>query len=53
MKEVLTEMSEMVIKTAVARCYGEVSTNPRGKFSFPVGRKFAESVGEISMIASG
>lgn len=33
------------IKSAVARKYGQVASSPAGEFNFPVGRKFAESVG--------
>lgn len=33
------------IKSAVAKRYGAVATDPDRKFNFPVGRQFAESVG--------
>jgi len=38
-------MSPEEIKQAVKEKYSEVASNPPGKFNFPVGRKFAESVG--------
>jgi arsenite methyltransferase len=41
----LSEYSADEIKSAVADRYGLVATEPDEKFSFPVGRKFAESVG--------
>jgi len=41
----LAEYSEDEIKSAVAERYGLVATAPGQKFNFPVGRKFAESVG--------
>lgn len=41
----LNEMSEAVIVDAVRRKYSEVARGPDGDFNFPVGRKFAESVG--------
>ena len=41
----LEGMSEADIKQAVKDKYSEVALSPRGKFNFPVGRKFAESVG--------
>lgn len=41
----LSEYSQEEIKTAVAERYGRVATAPDGKFNFPVGRRFAESVG--------
>ena len=41
----LAEMTDGEIKAAVANQYGKVATNPDGQFNFPVGRKFAESVG--------
>jgi arsenite methyltransferase len=41
----LAQMSDSEIKAAVAKRYGEVATNPHGRFNFPVGRKFAEGVG--------
>jgi len=41
----LAEHSSEEIKAAVAERYGQVATSPRLKFNFPVGRKFAESVG--------
>ena len=45
MEKPLAEMTDSEIKAAVAKQYGIVATNPDGRFSFPVGRKFAESVG--------
>lgn len=41
----LAEHSGEEIKAAVAERYGQVATAPGHKFNFPVGRKFAESVG--------
>ena len=41
----LQSMSADDIKRAVAEKYSEVARTPGGKFNFPVGRKFAESVG--------
>jgi arsenite methyltransferase len=41
----LAEHSGDEIKSAVAERYGQVATMPGQKFNFPVGRKFAESVG--------
>ncbi len=41
----LAEHSSEEIKAAVAERYGLVATAPGQKFNFPVGRKFAESVG--------
>ncbi|MBI5789150.1 MAG: metalloregulator ArsR/SmtB family transcription factor [Candidatus Schekmanbacteria bacterium] len=41
----LLQMSEEEIKLAVAERYSQVAQNPQAKFNFPVGRKFAESVG--------
>lgn len=41
----LGDMSAGDIKKAVAERYGKVATDPCAKFNFPVGRKFAESVG--------
>jgi SAM-dependent methyltransferase len=41
----LAEHSGEEIKAAVASCYGLVATAPGEGFNFPVGRKFAESVG--------
>jgi arsenite methyltransferase len=41
----LTDHSSEEIKAAVAERYGLVATAPAQKFNFPVGRKFAESVG--------
>ena len=45
MEKPLAEMTDSEIKAAVAKQYGKVATNPDDKFNFPVGRKFAESVG--------
>ena len=44
-KKPLAEMGPEEIKQAVAERYGKVATEPCSKFNFPVGRKFAESVG--------
>ena len=41
----LAEHSGEEIKSAVADRYSRVATSPGEKFNFPVGRKFAESVG--------
>lgn len=41
----LAEMSGQEIMTAVSERYGRVAEAPGEKFNFPVGRKFAESVG--------
>jgi len=41
----LSEHSSQEIKSAVADRYGLVATSPGATFNFPVGRKFAESVG--------
>ena len=41
----LADHSQDEIKAAVADRYGLVATTPGAKFNFPVGRKFAESVG--------
>ena len=41
----LKDMSAEDIKQAVADKYSEVALRPGAKFNFPVGRKFAESVG--------
>jgi len=41
----LQSMSAGEITRAVAEKYSEVALTPKGKFNFPVGRKFAESVG--------
>lgn len=38
-------MSPEEIKQAVGQRYSQVADTPSGKFNFPVGRKFAESVG--------
>ena len=44
-KKPLSRMGPEEIKRAVSERYGEVATDPCGRFNFPVGRKFAESVG--------
>lgn len=41
----LQKMTPEEIKQAVKEKYSEVASNPQAKFNFPVGRKFAESVG--------
>ncbi len=43
--KLLAEQSCEEIKSAVAERYGFVATAPGQKYNFPVGRKFAESVG--------
>jgi len=45
LKKSLQEMTQDEIKLAVQERYSQVATKPSGKFNFPVGRKFAESVG--------
>lgn len=44
----LQKMTPEQIKQAVKGKYSEVASNPQAKFNFPVGRKFAESVGYSS-----
>jgi len=44
-KKPLSEMGPDEIKQAVSERYGQVASDPTCKFNFPVGRKFAESVG--------
>lgn len=46
----LAEHSFEEIKAAVAERYGQVATSPGQKFNFPVGRRFAESVGYDSAL---
>lgn len=41
----LAELNGEEIKAAVARRYGRVAVAPQEAFNFPVGRRFAESVG--------
>ncbi len=41
----LLNLSSEQIKEAVKEKYSEVASNPQATFNFPVGRKFAESVG--------
>lgn len=41
----LEDFSADEIKAAVAERYGRVATTPNERFNFPVGRRFAESVG--------
>jgi len=41
----LQRMTPEYIKQAVKEKYSEVASNPQAKFNFPMGRKFAESVG--------
>jgi arsenite methyltransferase len=41
----LAQFSDEEIKAAVADRYGQVASMPAQKFNFPVGRRFAESVG--------
>ncbi|MBA7639777.1 2-methoxy-6-polyprenyl-1,4-benzoquinol methylase [subsurface metagenome] len=45
MEKPLAQMTAREIKSVVAKRYGEVAIDPKGKFNFPVGRRFAESVG--------
>jgi len=45
MPKPLSEYTPEEIKSAVSERYGRVATTPNAKFSFPVGRRFAESVG--------
>ena len=45
MSKLLAEHTSDEIKSAVANRYGRVADTPEEKFSFPVGRRFAESVG--------
>ena len=49
----ISEHTPDEIKLAVAARYGQVATSPREKFNFPVGRKFAESVGYDSTALDG
>lgn len=44
-EHLLESMSSEDIKHAVADKYSQVANSPNGDFNFPVGRKFAESVG--------
>ena len=46
-KDKLSEMGPDDIKHAVAERYGKVASEPCSNFNFPVGRKFAESVGYL------
>lgn len=46
----LRKMEPDRIKQAVKEKYGQVASNPKLKFNFPVGRKFAESVGYSSKL---
>lgn len=45
MEKPLSQMTSQEIIMTVAKKYGEVASNPNTKFNFPVGRKFAESIG--------
>ena len=45
MSKKLKEMTEEEIKEACCLKYGKVATNPNGSYNFPIGRKFAVSVG--------
>lgn len=45
MTKPLAQFTPAEIKAAVADRYGQVATSPDQKFNFPVGRRFAESVG--------
>lgn len=51
--KLLADHSHDEIKAAVADRYGLVATSPGAKFNFPVGRKFAESVGYPSSLLDG
>ena len=53
MKTISAGMDEMYIKTTVAHKFSEVATSPQVKFEFPVGRKFAESVGYSPELLNG
>lgn len=49
----LTNMTDEEIMAAVSERYGQVAESPHGKFNFPVGRAFAESVGyDPALLAS-
>lgn len=50
MEKPLAQMTSEEIISVVAQRYGEVAANPDARFNFPVGRKFAESVGYSSEI---
>ena len=50
MKKPLSEMTHGEIKIAVANRCGQVAVDPSSTFNFPVGRKFAESVGYSSQL---
>ncbi len=50
MKKPLSQMTHGEIKIAVANRYGQVAVDPGSTFNFPVGRKFAESVGYSSQV---
>lgn len=41
----LTDVTPEGIRSAVADRYGDVATHPAGRFTFPVGRDFAEAIG--------
>lgn len=41
----LSDMNQDQIRKAVADKYGQVATDPEGKFEFPTGREFAVAVG--------
>lgn len=45
MSRLLQAMTDMEIKTAVAKRYSMVASQPEAKFNFPVGKSFAISVG--------
>lgn len=49
----LLQYSDAELKAAVAEQYGLVATAPEQKFNFPVGRRFAESVGYDAAILDG
>ncbi len=45
MSQLINGLTPNELRTAVAEQYGKVALQPRGRFPFPVGRAFAESLG--------
>ncbi len=45
MAEFIDDMAPEAIRAEVAKQYGRVASQPNGRFPFPVGRAFAESLG--------
>lgn len=45
MSEFINDMTPEAVRAAVAEQYGKVASQPNGRFPFPVGRAFAESLG--------